>query len=461
MVMVIDSEIWQPPQWFYAFLVCSCGAAICGRFHFIYKRSRMISPNLESSINSFMNLPSPFLAFQRSFLSVYLLASVAEGLQAVYGEYLYRRYGFAREDMALLFASGYLASLFFGTFLGCLSDFIGRKKACIMFCVLHITGSLAMQFNKYYSIWMGTVSLAIASSLFSCTFETWMTAEHEKLGFRQEWLSDTFWTMSFGGAASSLGSSALANALVNWKTDHGMTLPLVAATIVAVICAILIVKRWGENMANFKVKIPTTVLLFAHLMADKRILLLAWAQVCLDFAVSIFWFLWTPTIVADGREVNISMIYPCLMGSTMLGSLAVSWLLCGPHFMRPETYLTTAFVTASFSLAVPAYDYQEVGVLVALFCLFNACVGIISPSLARLRSIYMPNDMRAGMISISRVPVNIAVVFVLMRGGYYHNLENSTILTMCVLGLLSGAGCLHILNRWSCVANDKTPMDRP
>jgi hypothetical protein len=28
------------------------------------------------------------------------------------------------------------------------------------------------------------------------------------------------------------------------------------------------------------------------------------------------------------------------------------------------------------------------------------------------------------------------------------------ILTRCVLGLLSGAGCLHILNRWSCVDED-------
>jgi hypothetical protein len=93
--------------------------------------------------------------------------------------------------------------------------------------------------------------------------------------------------MSFGGATSSLGSSALANAFVNWKTHHGMTLPWVAAAIVAVICASLIRKGWGENMATFKVKIPSTVLLFAHLMADKRILLLACAQVCFDLLVSL------------------------------------------------------------------------------------------------------------------------------------------------------------------------------
>ena len=117
--------------------------------------------------------------------------------------------------------------------------------------------------------------------------------------------------MSFGGAASSLGSSALTNSFVNWKTHHGMTLPLVAAAIVAVICASLIRKGWEENMATFKVKIPSTVLLFAYLMADKR-----YCYWHVPKCALIFWFLWNPTFVVDGREVNISMIYPCLMGST-------------------------------------------------------------------------------------------------------------------------------------------------
>uniref|UniRef100_A0A0D6R4E6 Major facilitator superfamily (MFS) profile domain-containing protein n=1 Tax=Araucaria cunninghamii TaxID=56994 RepID=A0A0D6R4E6_ARACU len=461
MVMVIESEIWQPSPWFYALLVVSCGAAIYGRFHAIYKRSRTVPPNLESSFNSFINLPSPFLTFQRVFLAVYFLAAVTEGLQAVYGESLYQQYGVGREDMAMLFSSGYLVSLFLGTFLGVISDFVGRKKACIVFCILHIIGSLARLSGKYHSICVGTASIALASSLFSCTFEAWMTAEHDKLGFRQDWLSDTFWTMSFGAAASSLGSAALANALVNWKAPHGITFPSAAAAVVALVSAIMITKLWGEDMATSKVKTPRIVLAFTYMMADKKMLLLAWSQSCFDFAVTVFWFLWTPTIVADGREVNISMIYPCLMGSIMLGSVAVSWLLCGPYFLRPEMYLTYAFVTASFSLAIPAYDYQDIGVLVALFCLFNVCVGIISPLLARLRSAYVPIDIRAGMISLSRVPANVAIVFVLIKGGYYHNLENSTILTLCVLGLLSGAGCLHILHRWICLANDKLPMERP
>jgi hypothetical protein len=33
-------------------------------------------------------------------------------------------------------------------------------------------------------------------------------------------------------------------------------------------------------------------------------------------------------------------------------------------------------------------NMQEIGVLVTLFCLFHACVGLILPSLAKLRTMY-------------------------------------------------------------------------
>eukprot|EP01018_Ginkgo_biloba_P012029 Gb_13376 [translate_table: standard] len=297
MVMVIESEIWQPPSWLYVLLVFSCGASIYGRFHFIQKRSRIGSLNVESTANSFLHLPSTFLAFQRTFLPVYFLASVAECLQTVYGESLYQHYGLVREDMALLFAAGYFTSLFLGTLLGTLSDFIGQKKACIAFCIFHLIGSLAKQSSKHHSFQMATVPLSLASSFFSCNFETWMAVEHEKLGFRQDWLSDTFWTMSFGAAASAIGSAALANVLVKWKAPHGMMLPSAAAAVIAVVCALLIARGWGENTSESKVKIPRIVSAVARLMADKRILLLAWAQACFDFTVTVFWLLWTPTIV--------------------------------------------------------------------------------------------------------------------------------------------------------------------
>ncbi|MCL7032772.1 hypothetical protein MKW94_016078, partial [Papaver nudicaule] len=151
---------------------------------------------------------------------------------------------------------------------------------------------------------------------------------------------------------------------------------------------------------------------------------------------------------ADGREVNLGLIYPCLLGAKMLGSTAVPWFFSGgPSPVRTEDCLIAAFIIAGLTLSIVAFDYQEIGVLVTLFCLFHSCVGLILPSLARLRTTYVPNQLRGGMISLSLAPANAVVLFVLIQGGYSGNLANSTIIAFAALGLFIAALCMHMLKR--------------
>jgi hypothetical protein len=116
--------------------------------------------------------------------------------------------------------------------------------------------------------------------------------------------------------------------------------------------------------------------------------------------------------------VHLGLIYPCLLGTRMLGSTVFPWLISGPLSLRTEDCLVYSFIMMGFVLSIIAYDYQvkcfwkydrlsvpaqvldvwnfiffisnmqEIGVLVTLFCLFHACVGLILPSLARLRTMY-------------------------------------------------------------------------
>ncbi|KAI9077769.1 hypothetical protein K1719_040255 [Acacia pycnantha] len=55
-------------------------------------------------------------------------------------------------------------------------------------------------------------------------------------------------------------------------------------------------------------------------------------------------------------------------------------------------------------------EQMETGVLVTLFILFHACVGLILPSLARLRTMYVPNEFRGGMVGLSLAPANVAIL---------------------------------------------------
>ncbi|KAL5556837.1 hypothetical protein UlMin_039073 [Ulmus minor] len=444
MAVVIETSLWDPNPWLYILIFLACLFSIV-LFPYTSKKygSSGKSPVLfDHGISS-----SSFQRFQRNFLLLYSLASVLEGLSSAFGEFELAYYGVNREQIVLSLCVGYAASLFFGPLLGVFSDLIGPKKACLIFCILHLFIGLWRRTIAPPSILVASICLSLSASIFSFSFETWMVVQHEKQGHRQDTLSDTFWLMSFFESASLIGSQVLSNWLVGNDVEKKLLSPSFAAIFFAIIGIICITKGWAEvpQTATFK---EYKMSFYAYIFGDKRIWLLAWAQACLHFSIAVFWILWAPTVVADGREVSLGLIYPCLLGSRMLGGTIFQWLIGGPSSLRTEDCLVYAFVTLGLVMSVTAYNYQEIEVLVTLFCLFHFAVGLISPSLARLRTMYVPNELRGGMISLSQAPANAATLLFLVQGGYYRNIENATIMAIAGLGLFSAAGSMHVLKRW-------------
>ncbi|KAK1273954.1 hypothetical protein QJS04_geneDACA012245 [Acorus gramineus] len=440
MAIVIVTDTWEPKPVLYLFIFFSSFLSLFLAPYFSKSASKTLSLFDAGSVS-----PS-FLRFQRSFLFAYSLASVIEGLGSVFGDFEYVQHGIGREAMALSLSVGSAASLFVGSFLGILFDVIGQRKSCMFFYALHLFVGIMKGVTNTRNSWTN-ISLALASSSLSFSFEAWMVHEHEKLGFRQDLLNTTFWLMTFFGSASLIGSQMLANLLMR-NAEKGIVHISLSAALLAMISIIYIRSSWSggqlaSTIGNYRAAFSALIL------SDKKIWLLAWAQTCLHFSVVIFWTLWAPTIVADGREVHLAMLYPSFLGSQMLGSTIVPWLLIGPLSMYMEDCLAYAFVTAGVALSVVAYDYQEVGFLVAIFCVFHACIGMAFPSLARLRTMYVPNEFRGGMISLSLGPANAAILLVLIQGGYYRNLENSMILAMAAFGLFSAGICIYYLKKWS------------
>ncbi|KAL8266211.1 hypothetical protein R6Q59_003555 [Mikania micrantha] len=435
MGVVIESEIWENNQYLSIFIFVSCLLSIVC----LPQNSSRISNVFDQS------LPSSLLRFQRNFLVVFCLSSVMEGMWSVFGEYEMAYFGVRKEQMVSYLIIGSASALFIGTGLGLLSDLLGQKKVCLMFCILHLFFAVWKRLFSNPSFWFASVCLSIASSIFLFGFETWMVAEHDKLGHRLDSLNEMFWLMTFLESASLVGSQVLANWLVGNDIEKNMFSPSTATALLALITIISIAREWRESSpATFK---DYRISLNTHIFFDKRILLLGWAQSCVQFSVAAFWILWAPTIVADGREVNLGRIYPCLLGAKMLGSTAFPWFINGPLPLRTEDCLVYAFVIAGIVMSIVAYDYQEIGILVGLFCLFHACIGLILPSLARLRTLYVPNELRGGMISLSLAPANAAILLCLILRGYNGSIENSTIIGFGAIALLSAAGCMHLLKQ--------------
>ncbi|KAK1439028.1 hypothetical protein QVD17_04843 [Tagetes erecta] len=435
MGVVIESEIWENNQPLSIFIFVSCLLSILCLPH----NSTRISTVFDQS------LPSSLLRFHANFLLLFCFSSVMEGMWSVFGEYEMAYFGVSKDQMLSFLVIGSASALLIGTVLGMVSDLIGRKKVCLMFCILHLFVAVWKRIVSHPSIWLASVCLSIASSIFLFGFETWMVAEHDKLGHRLDSLNEMFWLMTFVESASLIGSQVLANWLVSNDIEKNMFSPSTATALLALTSIIFIAREWRESPpATFK---DYRISLNTHIFFDKRIWLLSWAQSCVQFSVAAFWILWAPTIVADGREVNLGMIYPCLLGAKMLGSTMFPWFKNGPLPLRTEDCLVYAFVIAGIVLSIVAYDYQEVGILVGLFCLFHACIGLILPSLARLRTLYVPNELRGGMISLSLAPANAAILLCFIMRGYSGSIENSTIMAFGAIALFSAAGCMHLLKQ--------------
>ncbi|RVW57458.1 hypothetical protein CK203_078854 [Vitis vinifera] len=271
-----------------------------------------------------------------------------------------------------------------------------------------------------------------------------------QLGYRRDILIDTFWLMTFFESASFIGSQLLANWLLGSDVKKSVVAPSIASVILAMITIIYITKCWAETpqMAVLRTtKCPSTHIFFVikgygywHVHKLAFISPLQFSDSMGSNSGG------TTFSVADGREVHLGLIFPCLLGARMLGSTALPWLTSVPSSLRTEDYLVYAFIIMGLVLYVVAYDYQEIGVLVTLFCLFHACAGLILPSLARLRTMYIKywnfNSSNASFPCIGRLLSNIG---------------NATIFAFAALGLFGAAGCMHVLKRDRVC--DQSPID--
>ncbi|XWS45180.1 hypothetical protein CRYUN_Cryun15aG0114300 [Craigia yunnanensis] len=440
MGVVIESSVWELSSSVYIFIFLSCFLSL-SLFPFYLSQH---APTKSPPSSDHPTCSSSSLRFQRYFLLLYSLASVLEGLWSVYGEFELVYHGISKEDTVTFMLIGFAAALFVGGFLGLVSDLIGRKKICLVFYTLHLIVGIWKRIASSPSFWVANICLSLATSIFSFSFETWAVVEHDKQGHRQDILNETFWLMTFFESASLIGSQVIGNWLVGSNLEKGIASPSTAAISLAIV-GIICMSRDYDGIPQTVTFKDYKVSFYTYILRDRRIWLLACAQACLHFSIVVFWILWAPTLVADGREVYLGLIYPCLLGARMLGSTVFPWLINAS--LRTEDCLVYAFIIQGLLLSIIAYDYQEIGVLVTQFSLFHACIGLILPSLARLRTMYVPNELRGGVISLSLAPANAAILFILMQRGYYRTIENATMIAFGALGLFIAAGCMHVLKR--------------
>jgi len=409
----------------------------------------------------------------KDYLTVYAIVMGADWLQGPYVYSLYHeQYQYTEQTVAILFVTGFTSAGFFSPIVGDWADQNGRKRTCIIFCMSYAASCLLMLFNFLPILLIGRILGGFSTSiLFSC-FESWLISASSS--------SSTYGAISQNEVSSIMGSATMMNGFVaaaagvgsNYlvKRTNNYLSPFMASLVLLVIALFVIERIWEENKASSSTSDKSTdgeqvsrlKRAWGIVRKDSALLTLLFTQTAFEGSMYLFVFLWVPSLkevsplVAD--DLPLGNIFSSFMISMMLGSFFYTCVINYPPPSPPSTTTQTetkadeslplhvklaslvcAFAAFLFALASssgdPAHRFWA-------FCLFEATVGIYYPVMGVLRSKLVPDEVRATLYSLFRLPLNAFVIVMLMTGTTGGGGSKRTVWVGCSTGLV--IACLSL-----------------
>ena len=381
---------------------------------------------------------SRFTTFQNNYILIYLLAMFSDWLQGPYVYQLYVSYGFDQQAIAELFVCGFGSSMVVGTFVGGIADKFGRKNACILYSITYILACFTKTVPEYWTLMLGRFLSGVSTSLLFSVFESWMVCEHQKQGFDSALLGSTFSNAIFGNGLVAVGAGFVANAAAS---SYGYIAPFLVAILPLVTVAFLVATTWSENYGNQSANMLSSLRQGLELIQnDSRICALGLAQSCFEGSMYTFVFMWTPALKTDEEEAaeaagielpestsdHLGMIFAIFMVCVMVGSSIFKIATQS----GVEVYKIPLFIhgTAFMNFLITSLFIENKEIVLAMFLCFEGTVGVFYPSYGVIKSEKIPEDIRASVMNIFRVPLNFFVVILLLKVKF---LSPTTVFTIC------------------------------
>ncbi|KAF8066289.1 mfsd5 [Scenedesmus sp. PABB004] len=366
-------------------------------------------------------------AFRNNYLLVYCLQMLGDWLQGPYVYALYEKYGYSPAEIGQLFIAGFGSSLVVGTFVGALADKLGRRTAGLAYVVTYSLSCVTKHSPRFGVLMLGRVLGGVATSLLYSAFESWLVSEHFRRGFSEQALGQTFsWAVFLGNGLMAIAAGFFGDALVE-KLGLGRVAPFDAAIVFMLAGGAVMLATWPENYGdkgskNIAVQFERA---WEAIRADPAIALLGGMQSLFEASMYSFVFLWTMALSPNGEAIKHGLIFVNFMTACMAGSFLAGVLM---KHARPERFMRGVYLVAAAAMAVPmllALDTRKDPSLkgapltgrgraqLLAFCVFEACVGVFWPAMMAMRANYVPEELRATIINIFRVPLNAFVCVVL------------------------------------------------
>ena len=347
-----------------------------------------------------------YAQFRFHYLSVYALVLMSDWLQGAYSYSLYKSHGHDLDTISYLFIVGFLSSAVCGVVAGSWMDYLGRKKTCLLFCIIYTAACLCITSSSLNINYVGRVCGGLGTSLLWSAFESWViTAHAEKghcfhVGFPKDTLSELFSKSTLTNGLVAIVSGVLSNVLVDY---YGYTGPYWAA-IGFLIFSFVGILGWSENHGSSTRSSGSFAL-------NWTICSVGIMQSCMESSMYVFVFLWSPVL----ENLNSTILPFGIIFSTFMVSMMIGSLLFNPLSARwaNATILFVAFGLASLGFALMVHATTEWAVYLGMN-LFEASCGLYFPAISTLRSQVIPESSRSMIMNLFRIPLNLMVVGILV-----------------------------------------------
>jgi len=399
---------------------------------------------------------------------VYLVIMLADWMQ---GTHMYTLYLSYNVNISALFLTGFLSGAFFAPFLGSAVDKFGRKNSCIVYCVLEIIINTLEHSTNFGILLLGRVLGGISTNLLFSAFESWMTTEHRKRGFPEEWLSRTYSAASIGNGTMAILAGVISQVLEDQFGHIGPFQGAIALTVLALVLVLPWEENYGETKEDEKKKGGNALSDqffegWKVTLSTSSIWKIGLIQALSEGVMYTFVFMWVPTLLSMNLPggVPTGCVFSAMMMAITIGGMIFPILqsifstVLGSKDSASEACASFIYFAAAASMAVPAHylagaaSGDHFASIIVSFMLVECCVGLFMPVAGTLRSKYVPDALQGAILNIFRLPLNAVVV----SGTYATDVLEPSVVFTAVSVCFFAAGALQLTMMASAKSMRKT-----
>eukprot|EP00547_Thalassionema_nitzschioides_P002082 CAMPEP_0194208888 /NCGR_PEP_ID=MMETSP0156-20130528/7199_1 /TAXON_ID=33649 /ORGANISM="Thalassionema nitzschioides, Strain L26-B" /LENGTH=394 /DNA_ID=CAMNT_0038935945 /DNA_START=398 /DNA_END=1582 /DNA_ORIENTATION=+ len=330
--------------------------------------------------------------------------------------------------------------MIFGTYIGGMADWGGFRRFILIYTIIYGASCITKHFNDFKILMLGRLLGGIATSLLFSVFEAWLIRSHSDAKLGKKFLSRSFSSAAYGNAIVAIIAGLVANKAATATTMEpvfgdmiyagGYLNPFDISLFALILCGLYCAsikeeEKFGEgenqttitsspeeqenSESNWYDGLKNA---FTTTIRSRDIFLCGIISSLFEGSMYIFVFMWTPALKALSGDSPppLGLIFSAFMVSCMAGSSLFSIFSTR---IKEEVLAIGVFITATVSMVLIAAGSTDTVLLIGML-LFELCIGMYFPVMGIMKGSIVPEDRRAAIYNLYRIPLNFIVLFSLL-----------------------------------------------